>query len=71
MVGLRTSRQYIAVVCTNKTNILLLFVRHKSWYSAVSLGRCSVLPGRAKDFSAIYSCCLYKQHEYTAVVCTP
>jgi len=39
-------QEYIPVVCTNNRNILLLFVRHKSWYSAVSLGRCSVFPSR-------------------------
>ena len=26
---------------------LLLFVRHKSWYSIVRLGRCSLFPSRA------------------------
>jgi len=31
---------------TNDRNILLLFVRHKSWCSIVSLGRCSLLPSR-------------------------
>ena len=31
---------------TNNSNIFLLFVRHKSWYSVVSLGRCSLSPSR-------------------------
>jgi len=31
---------------TNNSNILLLFVRRKSWYSVVSLGRCSLFPSR-------------------------
>jgi len=31
---------------TNNRDILLLFVRHKSWYSVVSLGRCSFFPSR-------------------------
>ena len=31
---------------TNNSNILLLFVRRKSWCSVVSLGRCSLFPSR-------------------------
>jgi len=31
----------------NSTNIFLLFVRHKSWYSVVSLGRCRLFLSRA------------------------
>jgi hypothetical protein len=31
---------------TSYSNIFLLFVRHKSWYSVVSLGRCSFFPSR-------------------------
>ena len=30
----------------NNSNIFLLFVSHKSWYSVVSLGRCSLFPSR-------------------------
>ena len=32
--------------CTNNSNIFLLFVRHKSWYSVVRLARCSLFPSR-------------------------
>ena len=31
---------------TNNSNIFMLFVRRKSWYSVVSLGRCSLFPSR-------------------------
>jgi len=34
------------VLSTNNSNIFLLFVRHKSWYNVVSLGRCSLFPSR-------------------------
>jgi len=31
---------------TNNSCVLLFFARHKSWYSAVSLGRCSLFPSK-------------------------
>ena len=42
-------------------NIFLVFVRHKSWYIVVSLGRCSLFSfqGMAKDLSAPLYHCFY------------
>ena len=37
---------YQALRRTNNSDILLLSVRRKSWYSVVSLGRCSLFPSR-------------------------
>ena len=33
-------------LATNNRNIFVLFLCHKSWYSVVSLGRCSLFPSR-------------------------
>jgi len=44
--GAQTTGNYQDLWRTNNRNILLLFVRHKSWCSVVSLGRYSFFPAR-------------------------
>jgi hypothetical protein len=40
------NKSSVNIFITNNRNILLLFVRRKSWYSVVSLGCCSLFPSR-------------------------
>ena len=44
---------------TNNRNIFLLFVHHKSWYSVVSLGRCSLFHSRVGLKTYQHPCIVY------------
>ena len=46
---------------------LLLFVHHKSWYSVVSLGRCSLFPSRVGLRTYQHSCTV-SHHEFGSEV---
>jgi len=46
VVLIRLTTLYRDLWHTNNINILLLFVHHKSRYSVVSLGRCTLFPYR-------------------------